>query len=393
MDLEAIQQALSGSGFDGWLFYDFRHRDAMAYRILGLDSGGVTTRRWFYFVPAHGEPVKILHRVEPRKLDGLPGREELYMAWTELHAKLKAVLQGHRKVAMQYSPMGDIPYVSVVDAGTVELVRSMGPDVVSSAELVQQFEAVVGDAGYRSHREAGASVQKIKDEAFQLMSDALLRSRQITEYDVREFILSRFAEEGLTSDGEIPIVGFNEHPADPHFEPTRENTHTLHHGDTILIDLWARLEKPGSIFYDITWCGFAGEAPPDLYLEIFGAVCRARDAALELVRQRCSAGHTCTGREVDDAARRVVSDAGYGESFLHRTGHNIGTDVHGTGVNMDNLETKDDRRLVPGICFSIEPGIYLAGRMAARSEIDVFITTNGEVDVFGPIQQRLILIG
>lgn len=393
MDLAAIQQSLSRAGFDGWLFYDFHHRDPMAYKILGLDLHNSTTRRWFYFIPAHGEPIKLAHRVEPRKLDPLPGRQESYLAWTELRDKLKKMLDGRRKVAMQYSPMGDVPAVSVVDAGTVELVRSLGPEVVSSADLVQQFEAVAGDAGFRSHCAAGERVQQIKDEAYEQMDRALRGSKPITEYELREFILSRFAEEGLTNDGDTPIVGFNDHPADPHFEPTPENSHTLHHGDTILVDLWARQEQPGGIYYDITWCGFAGKHPPDLYQSIFDTVRRARDAALEFIRERFASGRGCTGREVDDVARRVVTEAGHGEAFLHRTGHSIGTACHGSGVNLDNLETRDERQLVPGICFSIEPGIYLAGRMGVRSEINVFITSAGDVEVFGPIQQELLLVG
>jgi len=392
MRLAEIQQALAGAGLEGWLFYDFHHRDPMAYRILGLDLSAMTTRRWFYWLPARGEPVKLSHRVEPRKLDPLPGRQEHYLAWTELHAKLKQILPAGGKVAMQYSPLAHVPYVSVVDAGTVELIRSLGPEVVSSADLVQQFEAVSGEQGYRSHCAAGERVQRIKDEAFERMQRALGDGNALTEYDVRELILRRFVEEGLTCDGDVPIVGFNEHPADPHFEPTPQNAKTLGRGDTILVDLWARRAEPPGIYYDITWCAFAGQDPPRLYLEIFDTVCRARDRALEFIRERMTSGRGCSGSEVDDAARRVVAEAGYGDAFLHRTGHSIGTSVHGNGVNIDNLETKDERRLVPGICFSIEPGIYLAGKMAVRSEIDVFIAPSGEPQVYGPIQRELVLL-
>ncbi len=393
MDLAAIQQALKGAGVDGWLFCEFHHRDLLAYRILGLDASGMTTRRWYYFIPAEGEPVKLAHKVEPGKLDSLPGRQLHYLAWTQLHEELRQILEGRGKVAMQYSPMNHIPYVSLVDAGTVELVRSFGVEVVSSANLVQTFEAVTDEQGYRTHRDTGEMVQQIKDEAFQLMHKALRDSGPITEFDVREFILARFDEEGLTSDGASPIVGFNDHPADPHFEPTRDNAYHLHHGDTILIDLWARRSEPPGIFYDITWCGFAGKEPPSLYVEIFDTVCRARDAALAFVRERFAAGQECKGFEVDQVSRRVVEEAGYGEAFLHRTGHSIGIEVHGNGANIDNLETRDDRTLVPGTCFSLEPGIYLEGRMAVRSEIDVFITPTGGVEVCGPIQSELIKIG
>ena len=393
MDLAAIQSALYEAGLDGWLFCDFHHRDPIAYRILGLDESSKTSRRWFYLVRTEGEPLKLAHRVEPGKLESLPGRQEHYLAWTELHEQLKKMLGGLNRVAMQYSPMNNIPYVATVDAGTIELVRSSGVEVVTSADLVQKFEAVTDDEGYRSHRGAGDAVQRIKDEAFSLMDKAIHDSGPITEVQVRDFIVTRFEEEGLTNDGDSPIVGFNDHPADPHFEPKPEIAYTLHHGDTILIDLWARRRQPPGIYYDITWCGFVGTSPPALYQEIFGTVCRARDAALEFVRQRVEAGEPCRGCEVDQVTRRVVEEAGHGEVFLHRTGHSIGREVHGNGANIDNLETRDERLLVPGSCFSIEPGIYLEGRMAVRTEIDVFITPAGSVEVCGPIQKELILIG
>ena len=393
MDVAAIQQALRQAAFDGWLFCDFHNRDLMAYKILGLDENAHTSRRWFYFLPGEGQPVKLSHRVEAGKLESLPGEQQHYLSYTELHEKLAAILAGSKKVAMQYSPMNNIPYVSVVDAGTVELVRSFGVEVVSSADLVQQFDAVTGADGFRSHCEAGEKVLAIKDEAFAKMDEALRKGRRITEYDVREFILARFEQEGMVTNG-VPIVGFNEHPADPHFEPLQEIAHALHHGDTILLDLWARRADPPGIYYDVTWCGFAGQEPPALYREIWSVVCAARDAGLEFVRRRMTAGQPCHGWEVDDAVRGVVAKGGFGEVFLHRTGHSIGVhDVHGNGANLDNLETKDDRLLVPGTCFSIEPGIYLEGRMAVRTEIDVYLTPEAKVEVYGPIQKDLILIG
>jgi Xaa-Pro aminopeptidase len=393
MNLESIQAALREEGVDAWLFCDFHHRDPMAYTILGLDASSLTTRRWFYLVPAEGEPVRLAHRVEPGKLASLPGRQEHYLSWKELHERLRTMVAGRSRVAMQYSPLNNIPYVSVVDAGTVELVRSFGVEVVTSANLIQRFEAVVGEAGWASHREAGEAVQGIKDEAYGLMDKAIRDSGPITEHDVARFILARFEEEGLTSDGAVPIVGFNDHPADPHFEPKEQGTYALHHGDTILVDLWARRRQPPGVYYDITWCGFVGEKPPALYAEIFSTVCRARDAALELVQKRFAAGDPLRGCEVDRAARRVVEDAGHGARFLHRTGHSIGREVHGNGANIDDLETRDERLIVPGTCFSIEPGIYIEGRMAARAEIDVFLTPAGTVEVYGPIQKDLILIG
>ncbi|HKQ61532.1 MAG TPA: M24 family metallopeptidase [Candidatus Polarisedimenticolaceae bacterium] len=392
MELTAIQQALREAGLDGWLFCDFHHRDPLAYSILGLDMAGMTTRRWFYFIPAAGEPVKLAHRVEPRKLAALPGRQEYFSAWRELHDQLRAIVAGAKRVAMQYSPLNAIPYVATVDAGTVELVRSFGPEIVSAADLVQQFEAVVGAEGWDSHRWAGERVQRIKDEAFERMGSALRAGRAIDEHAVARFILERFEQEGLTSDGDVPIVGFNEHPADPHFEPTERNAKRLSAGDTILVDLWARRREPPGVYYDITWCGCAGEPPAD-YARIFAVVCRARDAAVDFVRARFAARQACHGYEVDDVARAVVGDAGYGEAFVHRTGHSIGRRVHGNGANIDNLETRDARRLIPGTCFSIEPGIYLAERMAVRAELDVFLTPAGGVEVYGPVQHELIRVG
>jgi Xaa-Pro aminopeptidase len=392
MDLKKIQHALRQAGIGGWLFCDFHGRDPLAYRILGLDEHVPAMRRWFYFVPAEGQPVKLAHRVEPRKLDALPGRQEHYLAWTELHAKLRDALAGSPTVAMQYSPMNNLPTVSLVDGGTIELVRSMGAEVVSSADLVQQFEAVSDDEGVESHRAAGAIVQRIKDEAFERMGRALRDRSAITEFDVRELILERFEDEGLTADGAVPIVGFRDHPANPHFEPVEAGAYVLGANDTILIDLWARLKEPPGIYYDITWCGHSGTAPAR-YVEIWDAVRRARDAALELVRARFEAGQPVRGCEVDRAARSVVERAGYGARFLHRTGHSIGREVHGSGANLDDLETRDDRLLVRGTCFSIEPGIYLEGEMAVRAEIDVFVTPSGSVEVFGPIQHELVRVG
>jgi Xaa-Pro aminopeptidase len=393
MDLSAIQNALRARGLDGWLFCDHHRRDPMAYRILGLPEHGMATRRWFYFIPAAGEPVKLAHRVEPKALNALPGRQEHYLAWTELHQKLKAMVGGAKTIAMQYSPDNNIPYIGLVDAGTVELIRSFGPVVATSADLVQQFEATFGDEGLRSHTWAGERIQRIKDESFASMADALDTGAKVTEYEFKEQIVRRFEEEGLTCEGESPIVGFNDHPADPHFEPTKEIAYTLKKGDTILLDLWARRVEPTGIYYDITWCAFAGTSPPAKYVEIFRVAADARDAAVAFVSKRLDAGTPVHGYEVDDACRKVVQGAGYGEYFLHRTGHSIGTTVHGNGANIDNLETKDERLIVPGTCFSVEPGIYLEGSMAVRTEVDVFVTTAGKAEVIGEAQRELVLLG
>lgn len=392
MDLDRIRKAIKEKNIDGWLFYDFHHRDLMAYQILSLDSTKFTTRRWFYYIPADGEPVRIVSAVEAKKLDSLPGSKEVYRSWQDLHRILKDTLADADKVAMQYSPENNIPYVSVVDAGTVELIRSFGVTVVSSADLVQTFEAVIDQAGYHAHLEAGEKVQKIKDEAFELVRKKVSEGEPITEYEVQQYIVKRFEEEGLTDDGDHPIVGVNDHPADPHFEPTEENTYTIKKGDTLLIDLWAKKNDETGIYYDITWCGYVGENPPGKYVEIFNTVRDARNAARDFIRERFAKNEPCYGYEVDDVCRKVVEDAGYGQYFVHRTGHSIGREVHGNGVHIDNLETKDERQLVPGICFSIEPGIYLPGEMAVRSEINVFITESREVVVAGDEQEELILL-
>jgi Xaa-Pro aminopeptidase len=391
MDVTKIQQKLKEQKIDGWLFCDFHNRDPIAYRVLGLDFGKFTSRRWFYYIPQSGSPVRLAHRVEPTKLDSLPGDKIPYLAWEELHASLKKILgPAPKKIAMQYSPLNAIPYVSMADAGTVELIRSFGHEVVSSADLVQVFEAVISEEGYRSHIEASRLIYRIKNEAFERIHEALRDGILQTEYDVQQFILKRFEEENLDCMNELPIVGVNGHPANPHFEPTKENASRIQKGDTVLIDLWAKLKAPGSIFADITWCGYCGNDPPAQYVEIFDVARDARKAALRFLRDRFSRKEACFGWQVDEACRNVVREAGYGDCFIHRTGHSIGENVHGNGVNIDNLETKEERRLIPGICFSIEPGIYLEGKMAVRTEIDVFITSNGEVAVAGEEQEELV---
>ncbi|NOZ13575.1 MAG: M24 family metallopeptidase [Acidobacteria bacterium] len=390
-DLKRIQDSLNEKGMDGWLLTDFHHRDLMAYRILGLPVK-FTSRRWFYFIPAEGEPIRLVSKVESTKLDPLPGEKRTYLSWKELHQSLRDMVSGHNKIAMQYSPMNNIPYVSVVDGGTVELIRSFGVEVVTSADLVQEFEAIIDEAGYQSHLEAGRLVQGIKDEAFARIREFLDRGERLTEYELQQFIARRFEEEGLNCMEEYPIVGVNAHPADPHFEPTAENSVAFKEGDQVLIDLWAKLDRPGAIFYDITWCGYIGQNPPADYVEVFHVVRDARKAAVDFVRDRFSRGEKVFGYEVDDACRKVVVDAGYGEYFVHRTGHSIGEEVHGNGVNIDNLETMDERQLMPGICFSVEPGIYIPDKVGVRTEIDVFITLKGEVIVAGDEQEELILI-
>lgn len=391
MDLKRIQKALQKYGIDGWLFYDFHNRDLLAYRILGLDSTKMATRRWFYFIPAKGETKKLVHSVEKFKLDSLPGKKEVYLPWEQQHKLLKKMLGPKKKIAMQYSAKNNIPYISIIDAGTFELVKSFGHKIVSSADLVTEFEAYIDEEGYKLHLQAGELIDQIRKQAFELIGKSVRENLNLTEYDVQQYILKRFKDEGLVTH-DAPIVGTNEHPADPHFEPTPQNSRKFKKGDTILIDLWAKKNVAGGIYYDITWVGFVGDNLPPKYVEIFNVVKNARDAAVKFVQDKFSKNKPCYGCEVDDVCRNVVKKAGYGKYFVHRTGHSIGAEVHGNGANIDNLETKDERILMPGACFSIEPGIYLESEMAVRSEINMFIKHNGEAVVTGEIQDEIVII-
>lgn len=392
MKLEKIQQTLREKNIDGWLFYDFHNRDIIAYRILNLPTTKEAMRRWFYFIPALGEPKKLAHAVEPFKLDSLPGEKIIYISWEELHSSLKNILGNPKKIAMQFSPLQNIPYVSLVDGGLIDLVRSFGHEIVSSADLVQIFEASIDEKGYQLHKEAARAINEIKNLAFEEIGKAIAEHKELSEYELARFIEEKFKENNLNNQEEIPIVGINDHPADPHFEPTTENSYIFKPGNTVLIDLWAKKDEPGAIFADITWCGYIGDSPPQKYVEIFDVVRQARDRAVEFIQEKFKKGKPCFGWEVDDACRKVIKDAGYGKYFVHRTGHSIGEEVHGNGVNIDNLETKDERELMIGNCFSIEPGIYFEGEMAARSEIDVFITHQGEVEVTTEKQTELVKI-
>lgn len=392
MIIEEIQRELKNEGLDGWLFYDFHNRDPIAIRILNIDPKRFTSRRWFYYIPAEGTPKKLVHKIESWKLDHLPGEKLIYLPWEELHSNLRQILAGAKYVAMQYSPRNAIPYVSNVDAGTVELVRSFGIDVKSSANLVSLFEAHLTDEEIESHARAGELMHKVKDLTFQEIAKRIKRGENPTEYEIQLFMLDLFKEFKLVNnDG--PIVAINEHTADPHFEPTADNCYKMQEGDLVLLDLWAKLDTEKSIYYDITWMGYIGRSVPDKLQNIFQIVTKARDSALKLVQERFSKNMPIFGFEVDDAARKVIDDAGYGKFFTHRTGHNIGEEVHGNGTHMDNLETRDERRIIPGCCFSIEPGIYIPEeKIGFRSEIDAVITNKGEVVVYGEIQKEIIPI-
>lgn len=391
MDIPAIQHALRAQGVDGWLLCDFRNRDYLAYRVTGLNFEKMSSRRWYYYIPARGEPKRLVSAVEPRRLDELPGSVKIYLSWEELHERLRKMLGTKKKIAMQYSPKNNVPYVAFVDAGTVELIKSFGHKIVSSADLVQMFVSVIGEEGYRTHKEAGAAMDVIRAQAFEEIGKAIRGNTGATTLDVQQFIMRRFKEENLVT-YDPPMVGTNEQPADPHFDLTKENSRPFKPGDTVLIDLWAKKDVPGGIYYDITWVGYIGDTPPVRYQRIFQAVCRARDAAVAFVQDKFTKGKPCYGWQVDDACRNVVKKAGFGKYFIHRTGHSITEETHGNGVNIDNLETRDERKLIPGCCFSIEPGIYLPGEMAARTEINMFVRHDGVAEVTGEVQEELVKI-
>lgn len=392
MDLHAIQSALRDAGIDGWLFYDFHNRDAIAARILKMDTSRFASRRWFYFIPAEGEPQKLVHRIEPWRCDHLPGVKHVYLPWTQLQESLKAMLGSAQTIAMQYSPNNNIPYVSIVDAGTIELIRGFGIDVVSSGDLVGRFEAHLSMEDFESHTQAGEVMQMVKDETFREVARAIKAGEHPREVEIQHFMHDLMRRNGMTwEDG--PIVAINEHAADPHFEPTEENSFAMKEGDLLLLDLWAKKDEPGGIYYDITWMGYIGTEVPARIEEIFDVARDARDTGLKMVRDRFAVGAPVAGWEVDDAVRKVIEDAGYGEYFVHRTGHNIGLEVHGNGGHIDNLETKDERLILSGTCFSIEPGIYMEHeKLGFRTEIDVFVTDEGKVEVTGAIQQNVVPI-
>jgi len=387
--IASVQDALRQGGLDGWLFYDFRLSDPIAYRVLELSEHGATTRRWFCLVPSRGAVRAIVSAVEAHRLDALGAEPIVYRSYAEMVAGLRSILVPAHRIAMNYSPEATIPYVSRVDAGTLELVRSTGVEVVSSADLVQRFEARLTAAQLAGHRRAGAALGHIVDESFAEIARRVRAGGGPSEYELQQFVMSRIAASGLTT-AEPPIIAVNEHSADPHFGPTPENPNRIRPGDFVLLDLWAKEPAPDAGYADITWTGFVGEAVPAEHTRVFEIVARARDAAVDLVKRRVDDGATIRGHEADRAARNVIEQAGYGEAFLNRTGHSIGREVHGMGANLDSLETQDHRALIEGTCFSVEPGIYLPGRFGVRSELNMTIE-NGRAEVSAPEPQREIV--
>lgn len=388
MDLRAIQAAIGAEQLDGWLFFDHHRRDPLAYRILQLPADLQPTRRWYYFIPASGEPRGLAHRIEPNTITSLPGETHHYSTWTEQTRGIQSLLAGAKRVAMQYSANCAVPYISMVDGGTIELIRSFGIDVIGSANLIQQFEARWSSAQCASHEQASKIMDKLRAEAFAFAGDRLTSG--VTEWDVRQFLRMRFTEHGLVTD-HGPIVAVNANASNPHYEPSAEMHRSIQEGDLLLIDMWAKLDVPEAVYYDITWTGICSDRVPDPVQKVFNAVTGARDRAIEFVSGSIASGRTIHGYEVDDAARHHIRAAGFGDAFIHRTGHSIGTDVHGAGANMDNFETHDDRRIISDTCFSIEPGIYLLD-FGIRSEVNMFIAGSQAV-VTGAIQRELVRIG
>lgn len=390
--LKEIREALKSENIDGWLLYNFRDSNVIATRILNLPTHVMCTRRYFYFIPANGEPRKLVHRIEESNLDSLPGDKRIYLSWRSLEEELAFLLKDSRRIAMEYSPNCSIPYVSTVDAGTVELIRKAGVEVVSSANLIQYFEARWDEEQLNSHIEAANHLRQIVNLTFGFIREKIKSNIKITEYDVQQFMLTEFKERGLVTSSD-PNCSVNANSANPHYEPTKELNTILKKGDYVLIDLWAKKNKLSSVFADITWMGYIGETVPNEFENIFQIVKGGRDAALNFVSTSITSKKTIRGYEVDDTARNYIAKHGYGEYFIHRTGHSIGEQVHGNGANLDNLETKDERMIIPQTCFSIEPGIYLRDRFGVRSEIDVYISENNEVIVTGlPKQEHVITI-
>ena len=387
-DIQAIQQALREEKIDGWLFYDILHRDSISYRVLGLENC-MAKRRWFYFIPSKGTPRKLVHRIESGALDTLPGEKLQYAAREEMEKNLPKLLGKAKTLAMQYSPKNAIPSISLVDAGTVELLRSMKRKVVSSANLVQLFEAAWSSEQRESHMAAGKLIDKITRATFEHAAKLVRDHAAFTEYDLQQWMAGQFRMNGLVADSD-PIVAVGPHSGDPHYEPRKEIASPIREGDLLLLDVWGKLNKPGSVYYDITWMGYFGAKVPEKYSRVFAVAKQARDSAVKFVREAISAGRAVEGWQVDRASRDVIKKAGFGKFFTHRTGHNIGQEVHGTGANMDDLESHDIRRIIPRTCFSVEPGIYMP-EFGVRTEVDVYVGEK-EAGVTGAVQSEILAL-
>ncbi|MGE5399083.1 MAG: M24 family metallopeptidase [Ignavibacteriales bacterium] len=389
-DLKKIQNILKEMNFDAWLFYDFRGSNGLAHEILNVSPEAHLTRRFFYFVPREGEPVKIINGIEAFHLDHLPGKKLTYSSHASLDKHLRDTLSQVKTIAMEYSPMNAIPYVSRVDAGTIEYLKTFGLDIKSSGDLISMFGACWTPEQFEENKTAANALYDIVRVSFNFIKEKINAGENITEYDVQQLIMNEFRNRNMVTDSDA-IVAVNENSANPHYAPD-ENTHKdIKKEDFVLIDLWAKMNTPEAVMADITWVGYVGETVPEKYTRIFNIVAAARDKAFELVQNRFAEGTELRGYEVDNACRSVINEAGYGDQFIHRTGHSITTETHGSGAHMDNFETKDERMVLPSTSFSIEPGIYLTGDFGVRSEIDVYITPDGKVISTGRERQHEVV--
>lgn len=380
-DLARIQQALAEQNLDGWLMYDFRGSNVLARRVLELPDDQMGSRRCLYFIPREGEPRKLVHRIESGVFDHLPGEATVYLKWQELEAGVESLVSGYSRLGMEYSPRNANPYISRVDAGTVELVRSFGCEIIPSGDLIQSFEATWDADQWAMHQEAAVLTNAAFTAAFGYIVEQVRSVGFAEESAVSDVIMQHFAENKMTT-YHPPIVGVGPHSGDPHYETGTGEQTQIREGDFVLVDLWAKMDRPRAVYSDLTRTGFVGTTVPEQYTRIFDIVAAARDAAIECVRSAYAAGRALQGWEVDDACRAVIDEAGYGEYFCHRTGHSIGQEVHGNGANMDNLETREERLVMRNTCFSVEPGIYLP-EFGVRSEVDVFVDGDGNVHVTG----------
>ena len=389
MNISEVQDQLKQMNIDGWLLYDFQGLNPIAKKLLGL-QGRLLTRRWFYWIPQRGTPVILCHRIEQEGFQSLQGRSQVFKSWEEMRKGLQGMLQEHKTLAMEYSPQCSIPYVSRVDAGTVELVRGLGKEIVSSANLVQFFEARWSLDQFQMHQEASRLLMQILFDNFRNVARLSRNGDQISEFSLQQTILEAYRSQGLFSFSP-PIVAVNANSGNPHYEPRKENALPIRPGDLLLIDLWAKLERPNAVYADYTWVAYLGDRVPDRYVRVWEIVRKSRDAAVNFVRERYAQKIDICGWQVDSVARDVITKEGYGESFVHRTGHSIGEEDHGNGANMDSLETKDERLLIPRTCFSIEPGIYLP-EFGIRSEVNVFLGDEEVVVTGNPIQAEIFKI-
>jgi Xaa-Pro aminopeptidase len=392
MNTSEIQQILKKYNIDAWFLYDFRHSNPIAWKTLGLHAEAHCTRRWAVIIPAEGEPVKIVNGIEAHTLAQVEAREIRYSSRLDWQDSITNSLKSFTTIALEYSPMGDLPTISKVDAGTVEFLKTLGKELASSADVAQHFDAVWTREQFEENQTTSRLLKDAMMDAFTFIREMYKMERSFTEYDVQLHIMEVFKKHSLVTD-HAPIVAVAKNAANPHYGPTHEQSSAIVTGDTVVIDMWAKADTPAAVYSDITWVGYVGEEVPARVAEIFKIIADARDAAVSLLKSRFKSGTPVYGYEVDDAARNVIEKAGYGKYFIHRTGHSITEETHGPGANMDNFETRDTRRILPLTSFSIEPGIYIPDEIGMRTEIDIVISEDGNVLIPSePIQKQVIAL-